>query len=48
VVVTPHPTPRTQGRATSSTDPARDVGTNKRMKKASPKPCKPGLRSVTK
>jgi hypothetical protein len=45
---TPHPAPRVQGRATSSTDPAGDVGSNKRMKKALPKPCKPGLRLATK
>jgi hypothetical protein len=45
---TPHQTPRAQGRPTSSTDPAGDVGSNKKMKKALPKPCKPGLRSATK
>jgi hypothetical protein len=45
---TPHPAPRAQERATSSTDPASDVGLNKRMKKAPPKPCKLGLRSTTK
>jgi hypothetical protein len=45
---TPHPTPGAQGRSTSSTDPVADVGSNKRMKRAPPKPCKPGLRSVTK
>jgi hypothetical protein len=45
---TPRPTSRTQGRSTLSTNPAGDAGSNKRMKKAPPKPCKPGLRSVTK
>jgi hypothetical protein len=45
---TPHPASRAQGRATSSTDPAGDVGSNKRMKKAPPKPCKPDLRLATK
>jgi hypothetical protein len=45
---TARPTAKTQGRSTSSTDPAGDVGSNKRMKKALPKPCKPGLRSATK
>jgi hypothetical protein len=45
---TPRPTSRTQGRSTSSTDPAGDVGSNKRMKKAPPKPYKSGLRSATK
>jgi hypothetical protein len=48
VAETPHPAPRAQGRATSSTNPAGDAGSNKRMKKAPPKPCKPGLRSATK
>jgi hypothetical protein len=32
---TPHLVPRAQGRATWSTDPAGDVGSNKRMKKVS-------------
>jgi hypothetical protein len=45
---TPRPTPGVQGRSTSSTDPAADVGSNKRMKRGPPKPCKPSLRSVTK
>jgi hypothetical protein len=45
---TPRPTPGAQGRSTSSTDPTADVGSNKRMKKAPPKPCKPDLRSATK
>jgi hypothetical protein len=44
----PHPAPRAQGRATSSTDPAGDFGSNKRMKKAPPKPCKSDLRLATK
>jgi protein required for attachment to host cells len=39
---------KTQGRSMSSTDPAGDLGSNKRMKKTSPKPCKPGLRSAIK
>jgi hypothetical protein len=47
-IETPRPAPMAQGRATSSTDLVGDVGSNKRMKKAPPKPCKPGLRSVTK
>jgi hypothetical protein len=45
---TPHPTPRAQGRFTLSTDPAAHVRSNKRMKRAPPKLCKPGLRSATK
>jgi hypothetical protein len=45
---TPRPTPGAQGRSTSSTDPTADVGSNKRMKKAPPKPCKPDLRSANK
>jgi hypothetical protein len=45
---TPRPTLRAQGRPTSSTDPVDDVGSNKRMKKAPPKPCKSNLRSATK
>jgi hypothetical protein len=45
---TPRPTSGAQGRSTSSTDPAGGVGSNRRMKKAPPKPCKPGLRSATK
>jgi hypothetical protein len=45
---TPRPTLRTQGRSTLSTDPTGDAGSNKRMKKSPPKPCKPGLRSATK
>jgi hypothetical protein len=48
VAETPHLTSRTQGRSTSSTNPVGDVESNKRMKKALPKPCKPGLRSATK
>jgi hypothetical protein len=47
-VETPRSTLKTQGRSTSSTDPAGDVGSKKRMKKAPPKPCKPGLRLATK
>jgi hypothetical protein len=45
---TPRPTPMAQGRATLSTNPMGDVGSNKRMKKAPPKPCKPGLWSEIK
>jgi hypothetical protein len=44
----PRPAPGAQGLSTSSTSPADDVGSNKRLKKAPPKPCKPGLRSATK
>jgi hypothetical protein len=44
----PRPTPGAEGPSTSSTDPAADIGSIKRMKKAPPKPCKPGLRSATK
>jgi hypothetical protein len=44
----PHQMSKAQGRSTSSTDPAGDLGSNKRMKKAPPKPCKPSLRSATK
>jgi hypothetical protein len=38
VVETPRPTSNMKGRSTSSTDPTGDVGSNKRMKKAPPKP----------
>jgi hypothetical protein len=44
----PHPTPGVQGLSTSSTGPVDDAGSNKRLKKAAPKPCKPGLRLGTK
>jgi hypothetical protein len=47
-VETPRQTSKTHGRSTSSTDPVGDLGSHKRMKKAPPKPCKPGLRSATK
>jgi hypothetical protein len=47
-VETPRPTPKTQGRSTSNADPADDAGSNKRLKRALPRPWKPGLRSVTK
>jgi hypothetical protein len=40
---TPRPAPGAQGRSTSSTDPTDDVGSNKRLKKAPPKPCTSGL-----
>jgi hypothetical protein len=46
-VETPRQASKTQGRPTSSTDPVSDLGSHKRMKKAPPKPCKPGLRSAT-
>jgi hypothetical protein len=45
---TPRPAPWAQGLSTSSTSPADDAGSNKRLKKAPPKPCKPGLKSATK
>jgi hypothetical protein len=45
---TPYPTPGVQGLSTSSIDPADNARSNKRLKKAPPKPCKPNLRSVTK
>jgi hypothetical protein len=48
VAETPRLAPGAQGRSTSSTGPADDVGSKKRLKKASPKPCKPNLRSATK
>jgi hypothetical protein len=44
----PRPVPGAQGRSTSSTGPADDEGSNKWLKKAPPKPCKPNLRSATK
>jgi hypothetical protein len=44
---TPRPALEAQGRSTSSTGPTDDVGSNKRLKKAPPKPCKLGLRSET-
>jgi hypothetical protein len=47
-VETPRQTSKTQGRSTLSNDPVGDLGSHKRMKKAPPKPCKPGLRSETK
>jgi hypothetical protein len=47
-VETPRLMLKTLGRTTSSTNPAGDVGSNKRMKKAPPKTCKLGLRSATK
>jgi hypothetical protein len=47
-VETPRPTPGAQGLSTSSTGPADDVGSNKRLKKAPPKPYKPNLRPATK
>jgi hypothetical protein len=47
-VETPRLAPGVQGLSTSSTSPEDDAGSNKRLKKAPPKPCKPGLRSATK
>jgi hypothetical protein len=44
----PRQTSKTQGRSSSRTDPVGDLGSHERMKKAPPKPCKLGLRSVTK
>jgi hypothetical protein len=46
-VETPRQMSKTQGRSTLSTNSVGDLGLNKRMKKAPPKPCKPGLRSAT-
>jgi hypothetical protein len=45
---TPRPTLRAHRRTTLSTDLADDIGSNRRMKKAPPKPCMPNLRSATK
>jgi hypothetical protein len=45
---TPCPALEAQGRSTSSTSLADDVGSNKRLKKAPPKPCKSNLRLATK
>jgi hypothetical protein len=45
---TPRPALGAQGRSTSSTGPVDDVGSNKKLKNAPPKPCKPDLRSATK
>jgi hypothetical protein len=47
-VETPCKVSKTQERPRSSIDPMGDLGLHKRMKKAPPKPCKPGLRSATK
>jgi hypothetical protein len=44
----PRQASKTQERPASSTNPVGDLGSHKRMKKAPPKPCKPGLRSATK
>jgi hypothetical protein len=44
----PRQASKTQERPASSTNPVGDLGSHKRMKKALPKPCKPGLRSETK
>jgi hypothetical protein len=46
-VETPRQTSTTQERPRSSTDTMGDLGLHKRARKAPPKPCKPGLRSVT-
>jgi hypothetical protein len=48
VAKTPRPAPGAQGLSTSSTSPADDAGSNKRLKKAPPKPCKSNLRPATK
>jgi hypothetical protein len=40
----PHLAPGAQGLSTSSTGPADDAGSNKRLKKAPPKPYKSNLR----
>jgi hypothetical protein len=48
VAETPRPAPEAHGWSTSSTGPVDVVGSNKRLKKAPPKPCKPSLRSATK
>jgi hypothetical protein len=42
VVETPHQASKTQGHPASSTNPVGELGSHKRMKKAPPKPCKPG------
>jgi hypothetical protein len=47
-VETPRPAPGAQGLSTSSTGPADEAGSNKRQKKAPPKPCKPNLRPAVK
>jgi hypothetical protein len=47
VVEMPRPVPVAQGLSTSSTGPVDDTGSNKRVKKAAPKPCKPNLRPTT-
>jgi hypothetical protein len=47
-VETPRQASKTQECPASSTDPVGDLGSHKRVKKAPPKPCKPGLRSATK
>jgi hypothetical protein len=47
-VETPCPTPGVQGLSTSSTAPADDAGSNKRQKKAPPKPCKSNLMPAVK
>jgi hypothetical protein len=45
---TPRSAPGVLGLPTSSTSPADNAGSNKRLRKAPPKPCKPNLRSETK
>jgi hypothetical protein len=45
---TPRPAPGAQGLSTSSTGLADDVRSNRRLKKAPPKPCKPNIRSAAK
>jgi hypothetical protein len=48
VAETPRPAPGAQGLSTSSTGQADDAGSNKRQKKAPPKPCNPNLRPAVK
>jgi hypothetical protein len=47
-VETPRQASKMQERPMSSNDPVGDLGSHKRMNKAPPKPCKPGLSSATK
>jgi hypothetical protein len=47
-VETPRRTSATEEHSRSSADTVGDLGSHKRVRKAPPKPCKPGLRSATK
>jgi hypothetical protein len=47
-VETPHQASKTQGHPALSTNPVGNLGLHKRMKKALPKPCNPGLGPATK